>query len=113
MAKENPDERDAAEVEKLTTSLERHARKIEGVNRDSFVDTRSLCGSCRWSTITRQYSKNNRIIRCTEMGLFVPEDIAECNSYSSIATLTLSQMAEMATLVGGKREALVGFKSPH
>lgn len=95
---------------KLTNTLERivKTQKLEGVQTESFVDSRSLCTSCVWATITRRSGRNNRVIRCGEMGMFVPEDISECNNYKNLTTLSLSQMAEMATLIEIS-EKQVGF----
>ena len=106
----NDDDEEHTGRGKLTVTLERlvKAQKLEGVQGESFVDSRSLCTSCVWATITRRSGRNHRVIRCGEMAQFVPEDISECNNYKNITTLSLSQMTEMATLIDIS-EKKVGF----
>ena len=94
-----PVSHDKSDREKLGRQLERSASKLEGQKRDHFVDSRSLCNTCRWATIKRRASQNNRLIRCSEIGEYVHEDITECSAYQNITTLSLSQMAEIATLI--------------
>lgn len=99
----------ARDIDKLTNQLERTARKINDNKREHFVDSRNLCSTCKWATITRQASANNRVIFCTSLSMKVPDDIMECNEYANITQLSLGQMAEMATLIGGIKERKAGF----
>lgn len=95
--------------DKLVGRLEKAANKLQGQNRESFVDSKSLCTTCRWAFIVRQSSKNNRHIRCSSgYPGWVPDDISECNSYTNITELSLGQMAEIATLITNS-EKRVGF----
>lgn len=99
-----------ADHDKLVGRLEKAANKLQGQNRESFVDSKSLCTTCRWAFIVRQQSKNNRYIHCSSgyPGNWVPDDISECNSYSNVTELSLGQMAEIATLIN-ITEKRVGF----
>lgn len=95
--------------EKLGELLERSSQKL-GLKERRFVDTKSLCSTCRWAFIARQASKNHRLINCTGgyPGSLVPDDIVECNSYSNVIELSLSQMADIVILINEK-ERKVGF----
>lgn len=105
------DEPDDTDRYKLADRLEVAARKsqIAGVRRESFVDSPSLCGQCRWAMITRRASRNNRVIECQSISRFVPEDIVECSNFTSQNELSLNQMAEMAILIDNHEPKRVGF----
>jgi hypothetical protein len=104
------EKQDTVDRERLGDQLERAAGKLHGVQRRSFVDDpTALCNSCRYANITRQASQNTRVIRCTQNAQQVPEDIVECNSYSSIIALTLGQMAEIAILIDPRKERNHGY----
>ena len=95
--------------DRLTTRLEKQASRLEGQRRESFVDNKSLCTSCKCATITRIASKNNHRIKCGDMNEDVPDNITECSAYQSILTLSLSQMVEMATLIDNRSERPSGY----
>jgi len=48
------------------------------------------------------------MIHCDNLGKFIPEDIQECNQFRKFTDLSISQMSEMATLLGIP-EKKVGF----
>jgi len=89
--------------------IEITARKLEGFRADSFVDTKNLCRTCKHATITRQASKNNRMINCSIVGKNVPDDIVECSDYTNILTLNLSQMSDIAILLNNRAEPAGGY----
>jgi hypothetical protein len=90
--------------------LEKQSYKLVGRKLENWTDGKGICGTCSWATIIRQASRNTRVIRCGQLNQTMPEDVAECNSYSSMTELSLSQMASMATLIGGLPERKVGFR---
>ena len=94
----------------LTEQLERAAKGIDGVRREQFVDERSLCGSCRWARITRRRSQNNRVVYCGQITEIVPEDIVECSDYRSHTSLSLEQMAGLATLIDPRDHLRNGYR---
>lgn len=94
---------------KVTDQIEKAARRLEGVRRENFVDTHSLCTSCRWSTIVRRASRNERVIRCGELSEYVANDISECSGYQNMTTLSLGQMADIAVLIESTPPKQVGF----
>jgi len=100
---------DSTDREKLANRIEKAARHLEGVNRESFIDDASLCTSCKWAMITRRASQNNRLIQCRDLGQYVPGDIIECNAYSGVASLSLGQMAEIAVIIDISEPKRVGF----
>ena len=89
--------------------LENEGRKYTGNHQETWVDTKSKCTSCRWAQIMRRGSQNRRTIYCNNIGKFIPEDIQECNEYGRFTDLSLNQMGQMATLIGGIPERKVGF----
>ncbi len=105
------EERDETNREKLGDRLETLARKsnISGIRRESFVDTQSLCGRCRWAQITRRASRNNRVIECANFQRVVPEDIIECSAFSAQNEMSLGMMAEIAILIDNAEPKRVGF----
>ena len=96
---------------KLANQLEKTAQQqhLTGRRRETFTDSVSLCGSCKWSFSRRRAGKNTRQMMCSIFSGPCPEDINECSEYSTITSLSLAQMAEMATLVGGVADKKVGF----
>lgn len=93
----------------LTERLQEEAKKLEGIRRQQFVDQPSICSHCKYAQITRQASKNYRTIRCSVYGRNMPEDIIECNEYASYMDLSLSQMAEIATLIDPRKNLERGY----
>ena len=98
-------------VASLTKQIEKTARlqHLTGKRREAFTDTISLCGSCKWASSRRRAGKNARQMECQIFSGPCPEDINECSEYATITTLSLSQMAEIATLIGGEENKKVGF----
>lgn len=94
---------------KLGERLEAENKRVEGVIRESFVDQRSLCTSCKHASIKRQSSKNTRVIYCSEIGKVMPEDISECTDYAAFGSLSLSQMADIATLIDDRPDRYKGY----
>lgn len=90
--------------------IENEGKKLTGTHVEKWVDNKSLCSTCQHAHIMRRTSTNSRAVKCQEIGSFVPEDIKECNSYLNFTQLSLSQMAQLATLVGGLPERKVGFR---
>ncbi|MGL5934184.1 MAG: hypothetical protein ACRCZI_01025 [Cetobacterium sp.] len=95
--------------ENLVDRLERSTAKLQARMRGHFADDRSICTSCRWATITRQASKNKRVIKCMQLGKIVPGDIIECSDYKTINELGLEQMAEMAVLIDVRGKVEGGY----
>lgn len=93
----------------LGERLEAESKKLQGVAREHFVDQRSLCSSCKHSTITRQHSRNARRIYCNDFGKVMPEDISECTAYQAFGSLSLSQMADIATLIDDRPDRYRGY----
>ncbi len=89
--------------------LEKEGKKYTGNHQERWVDNKSICTSCQNAHIMRRGSQNRRSIYCNGLAKFVPEDINECNEYRKFTELSLSQMANIATLVGGLPERKVGF----
>ena len=94
---------------RLGERLEAENKRMEGVIREHFVDQRSLCTSCKWASISRQASKNARVIHCNQYGRNMPEDITECTDYSAFGSLSLSQMADIATLIDDRPDRYKGY----
>jgi aerobic-type carbon monoxide dehydrogenase small subunit (CoxS/CutS family) len=99
----------ASERWKLGEQLEQESKRLAGVKQDHWIDQASLCGSCKFSKILRQTSKNNRVIRCDHFGGWMPDDITECNAYQKIGSLSLAQMVEIATLIDDRPDRYKGY----
>jgi len=100
----SPDER-----YRLGERLEAENKRLTGVAREHFVDQRSLCSSCKWASIRRQASKNARIIFCSNFAQLMPEDIKECTAYAAFGSLSLGQMADIATLIDDRPDKYQGY----
>lgn len=98
-----------ASRERLADQLEAQTKRLRGIMRGHFVDQRSLCGSCKWASITRQASRNTRVIYCNQYSRNMPEDIAECTDYAAFGSLSLSQMADIATLIDDRPDRYKGY----
>lgn len=94
----------AEQIEK--TAKQQH---LSGKKREVFTDTISLCGSCRWAQSRRRASSNTRRMDCSVFSGPCPEDITECSEYSTITSLTLSQMADIAIIIDTGPIKRVGF----
>ena len=93
----------------LGERLAGEAQKLEGVRRDSWVDQPSLCNSCKHAMILRQASKNSRLVRCEVWSQIMPEDISECTSHAKVGSLSLHQMAEIATIIDDRPDRYRGY----
>lgn len=93
----------------LGERLEVETKRLQGVMRGHFVDQRSLCTTCKYASIKRQASRNVRVIRCSVIGQIMPEDIAECTDYAAFGSLSLSQMANIATLIDDRPDRYKGY----
>lgn len=95
--------------DKLARTLERNTMKLQSRMKGHFVDDKSICTTCDWATITRQASKNRRVIRCSCISGIMPDDIVECTDYKAKTELSLNQMTGIATLIDidGRK---VGFR---
>lgn len=89
--------------------LETISKRLEGIQRTNWVDSKGICSSCSRAFITRQASRNTRVVYCKEMGHQVPEDISECNMYRNLTTLSLGQMADIATLIDPRPDKYKGY----
>jgi hypothetical protein len=95
--------------ERLGDRLEAENKRMVGVQREHFVDQRSLCTSCKYASIMRQSSKNARNIYCNQYSKLMPEDVAECTDYAAFGSLSLSQMADIATLIDDRPDRYRGY----
>lgn len=102
----NEGERGAIARQIETTAKRQH---LTGRRRESFIDSTSLCNSCRWSSSRRRASTNERQMECNVFAGPCPEDITECSEYSTITSLTLSQMAGIAIIIDNGKPKRVGF----
>ncbi len=93
----------------LGERLEAETKRITGVMRGHFSDQESLCSSCKYVQITRQHSQNTRRIYCGQLSRYMPEDIAECTDYAAFGSLSLSQMADIATLIDDRPDRYKGY----
>jgi len=94
---------------RLGERLEAENKRLTGVAREHFVDQKSLCSSCKWASIRRQYSRNARIIFCSNFTQLMPEDIKECTAYQAFGSLSLGQMADIATLIDDRKDRNQGY----
>jgi len=94
---------------RLGERLEAETKRLTGIAREHFVDQKSLCTSCKHATITRQHSRNARRIYCNDFDKVMPEDIAECTAYAAFGSLSLSQMADIATLLDDRPDRYRGY----
>ena len=106
MSDENEPRLDYTQIE----ALEAQGKKYTGNQQEHWVDNKSKCTTCRWAHIVRRSSRNTRTIYCNSISKFMPEDIADCNEYQKFTDLSLNQMGQMATLIGGLPERKVGFR---
>lgn len=93
------------EIENLETS----AKKLSGHKVEKWVDTKSICSTCKWATIIRRGSGNSRRIKCADVSEWVPEDLIECSSYQNITQLSLSQMASIAVIIDPRPDKYKGY----
>lgn len=97
---------------KVADEIEKTAKRqhLEGVRRDSFVDSASLCNHCKWAQIRRRASKNERRMECSVFSGPCPDDIQECTEYAGHASLSLAQMADIAIIIDSGERKRVGFQ---
>lgn len=92
--------------------LERFARPLQGVEASgSKPKGPSLCYQCCNSMIYRRASSFDDVIRCTALtgSPIMPHDIAQCSSHWAQNRLSLSDMAELAYRVDGRKEHSEGY----
>ena len=94
---------------RLGERLEVESKRLTGVAREHFIDQKSLCSSCKWASIRRQHSRNARLIFCVNFSQIMPEDIKECTAYTAFGSLSLGQMAEIATLIDDRKDRNQGY----
>lgn len=106
MAPEEPSKKlDYTQIE----YLENAGRKYTGNHQEHWVDSKSLCTSCRSAHITRRHSQNKRMVYCNRLERVVPEDISECNEYCLFTQMSLHQMGEMAILIDARPDRYKGY----
>lgn len=93
----------------LTKLLETENKHLEGVRKDHFVDSPSLCATCKYGIVRRRSSQNTRYIHCTVFGRAVPEDISECGAHLGINALSLAQMVEIAHIIDDRSDRYKGY----
>ena len=97
---------------KIAAQIEKAAKQqhLTGQRRrDNFVDSTSLCTSCKWSSTRRRAGQNTRRMECNIFSGPCPEDISECSEYATVTSLTLGQMAEIAIIIDLSTPKRVGF----
>lgn len=106
-----PDIRQPSEDDRyrLGERLEAENKRLSGVQREHFVDQRSLCTSCKNASIRRRESRNARIIHCNHFDRPMPEDITECTAYAKFGSLSLQQMADIATIIDDRPDKYRGY----
>ena len=63
---------------------------------------RSLCESCRWSTVIRGPKLGDEIVECDQLSFIsrrVPFPVTSCSDYLSRHQAELEEMEEMALLI--------------
>jgi len=63
---------------------------------------RSLCESCRWSTVIRGPKLGDEIVECTQLSFIsrrVPFPVTSCSDYINRNQANLEEMEEMALLI--------------
>lgn len=90
-------------------TLEAQGKKYTGNQREHWVDSKSVCTSCRWAHITRRHSQNARRIYCNSINTFMYEDISECNGYQKFTELSLEQMAGIAVRIDPRPDKCKGY----
>ena len=77
---------------------------------------RSLCESCRWSTVIRGPKLGDEIVECTQLSFIsrrVPFPVTSCSDYNDRNRPTLIEMEEMALILNGEpRRTTAGFGNP-
>jgi hypothetical protein len=96
---------------KIASQIEKTAKQLHltGQRRETFTDSVSLCNTCKWASSRRRKSANIKRIECSIFSGPCPEDISECSEYSTITSLTLGQMADIATIIDISPPKRVGF----
>ncbi len=92
----------------LADYLEAASEKLQARKSLHFVDDKTVCNTCKNAQIMREGNKNGRVIHCRNLGEYVPTNLLECNTYSSVNELSLMQMSEIAYLIENK-DKRVGF----
>jgi hypothetical protein len=76
--------------------------KLEGIGK---------CFSCSYAFIYRTSQKNDPFIKCEVQSgePSMPPNIVECNRYQEVGKLSLSQMSQLAKMVGEQEKRQAGF----
>lgn len=78
---------------------------------------RSLCESCRWSTVIRGVRLADEIVECSQLSYTnqrIPFPVASCSGYSQRHRPTLREMEEIAwVLKSDPRRNQIGFVHPN
>lgn len=100
-----------AERTKIAHQIEKIAKQqhLTGQRRETFTDSVSLCSTCKWASRRRRSSQNTQQLDCSVFPGPCPEDIQECSEYATITSLSLAQMASIATLIDIAPPKRVGF----
>lgn len=67
--------------------------------RDRALAGQNLCTGCKYSHVYRRRGAPHVAVYCQSLGRHVPPDIVECSEFEAVATLSLSQMREIALRV--------------
>jgi len=96
---------------KIADQIEKIAKQqhLTGQHREAFVDSISLCSSCKWAQSRRRKGQNTKRMDCVVFSGPCPEDISECSEYTEITSLSLGQMAEIAIIIDVNPCKRVGF----
>jgi len=105
---DGPLEGTRGDIAKQITKTAR-TQHLTGKRNDNFIDTTSLCSSCKWSQTRRRAGQNTRQMECSVFRGPCPEDINECTEYEPITSLSLSQMTEIAHIIDVGPRRRVGF----
>ncbi len=64
--------------------------------RERPVGGQNLCTGCKHSHLYRRHGDQDVRVFCHRLDRYVPPDIVECSEFRPIASLSLSQMREIA-----------------
>lgn len=77
------------------------------------LTAKTLCLTCKSSTITQGRQENHYIILCDIHKENIPFDVVECSGYVHKNTTSLWDMQQIAwPVMTDKKGHLIGFKSP-
>ena len=79
------------------------------VNFKGFQDS-SLCDKCEYGSIAKT-KDNKRIVYCTAIFKYMPQNISECSDYQAKGELSKHDMERLAWTLETKN-GKIGFKQP-